>query len=819
MKPSRLPLVLLAGLPLAPAAPGQDRAPATLSVQGGLPVGGRSSVTEANGVVEVVVTNTTGEDRDARVAIFYALQPDIQYARDVWVPARSALTTWVPVGPAPPGPSASTSRELKFLLYDRAGGQGRQVAATGADRLRGRGVNYRRREPTTAVLADTEDEANPLTGPPALLARAARHAIGLATEVSVVRSLPLPPTPDALAGVDVLAVAGNRLAADPPGRAAVRRWVLAGGTLWVMLDRTDPATVAAVLGDDADLAVAGRTGLTHFAVGRAAGQVEAERREVEQPVAFARVVPGPADQVVHVVDGWPASFVRRVGRGKVVFTTLGPAGWFRPRVDLGPAGPAGPGRPPTRGGDGSSPDPHTPDFPVPLPPLQELAGELHPPPEPDPFPADVFRPLLTDAVGYSIVGPGTAAAVFAGCLVAAVGLALLVRRSSRPELAGWLAAGAAVLAGGIFVGLGERTRQAVPPTAAAAALVDVVPGSGEAVATGLYAVFHPSSGEADIGTRTGAELGLDAEGLEGQPRRRVQVDTDVWAWDDLGLPAGLRVAPFRSARPAGKLKATVRFGPIGLEGRFDPGPYTDVTDALVVTPAREPITLRLAADGAFTAGPSDTLPAGQYLAATVLSSTRQRRQEIYRQLLAGPMPRHLRNRDLLLAWAAPPGLPVEPDQGARVFGTALLAVPLEFDRTPAGTRVVVPRAFVRVRRLYDGKLDPVPAGSNLPADLRLRFEVPPSVRPLAVDRATVTLRLHAVGRPVKVSGVADGRLVPLWEGVGPVEPIRLDLSDPRLLKADADGALYLNVSIGPAEGTTDPWKIDALGLELAGTTG
>ncbi|MBX9580084.1 MAG: hypothetical protein K2X87_07210, partial [Gemmataceae bacterium] len=373
-------------------------------------------------------------------------------------------------------------------------------------------------------------------------------------------------------------------------------------------------------------------------------------------------------------------------------------------------------------------------------------------------------------------------------------------------------------AGGLFVGLGERSRQAVPPTAAAAGLVDIVPGSGEAVGGGLYAVYHPESGAVDLGTRTGAELGLDAEGLEGQPRRRVQYDTDIWAWEGIGLPAGLRVAPYRSAGQPGRVAAVARFGPNGVEGRFDPGTFADPADAVITTPAREPVPVRLGPGGTIAVGPADALPPGQYIADAVLSDRQQRRQEVYRQLLTGPMPRHLRNRDLLLVWTTPPDLPIQPDPGARVVGAALVAVPLEFDRPPAGTKVVIPRSFVRVRRANDGRLEPVLAGAGQPVEQRLRFEVPASVRPLAVERATFTLRVKAAGRRVTVSGVADGKPVPLFDGTGPAE-VRLDLSDPRLLTPDADGAVYLTLSVGPAEGTTEGWKIEALGLELAGQTG
>jgi hypothetical protein len=803
VKPPFTPAVLLA-LAVPPAAFGQDKPAPTLQVQGGLPAGARSSVTEAPGVLRFTVINFTAEDRDARVAVFYAARPDVQYARDVWVPARSAAAVWVPVGPAPPGPPEGISRELKVLLYDRAGGAGRQIVPPGDDgRVRGRAVVYRRREPSTSVLVDTDEDGSPQTGPAARLARAARPAAGLPTGVSVVRDLPLPPTADALGGVDVFVLAGNRLGSDPPGRAVVRRWVEAGGTLWVMLDRVDPETVAAVLGDDADLAVAGRTSLTTFEVVRPGDPTAAEERTVEQPVPFVRVFPSAADQVIHQVDGWPASFVRRVGRGKVVFTALGPDGWHRPRTRQ----------------DAASPDPDTPDLPVPLRPLDELAGELHPPPEPDPFPPEVFRPMLADEVGYRVVGPGTAAALFGGSLAVAAGLGLAARRSARPELAGWVGPGAAVLAAGLFVGLGERSRQAVPPTAAAAGLVDVVPGSGGAVGSGLYAVYHPESGAVDVGTRTGAELGLDAEGLDGQPRRRVQYDTDIWAWEGLGLPAGLRMAPYRSAGMAGRVAAVARFGPDGVDGRFEPGAFAGPADAVIATPAREPVPVRLGPDGAFTVGPDDALPAGQYLADAVLSGRQQRRQEVYRQLLTGPMPRHLRNRDLLLAWTTPPDLPVRPDPGARVVGAALLAVPLEFDRPPAGTKVLIPRAFVRARRENArGRLEPVLPTAGQPVEQRLRFEVPPSVRPLAVGRATFTLRVKAAGRRVAVSGAADGKPVPLFDGTNPAE-VRLDITDPRLLAPDADGALYLTLSVGPAEGTTEAWKIEALGLELAGEAG
>ena len=122
-------------------------------------------------------------------------------------------------------------------------------------------------------------------------------------------------------------------------------------------------------------------------------------------------------------------------------------------------------------------------------------------------------------------------------LVALIGVGIWVRRSRRPGLVAWLVPFVAVTAVGVFVFLGERSRRAVPPTVGIAALVEPTD-HDTAVATGQYAIYHPTSGTVTLGGREGMQLGLDAEGLEGQPRMRVQTDIDDWHWDGLALPAG-----------------------------------------------------------------------------------------------------------------------------------------------------------------------------------------------------------------------------------------------------------------------------------------
>src|SRR5262249_8410296 len=262
----------------------------------------------------------------------------------------------------------------------------------------------------------------------------------------------LPPTPDAIDGMDQVVLAGDRLATDPVGRSELRQWLQHGGKLWVMLDLVDPAVVAPILGDDFDMQVVDRVGLTTVTIRRQKdNSVAAPAREFEEPVELVRAVPSSGDRVIHTVTGCPLSFGRQVGRGKVVFTTLGPAAWHQPR----------PGSILRRPQATETP---TSDLPAPTTPLEEIAVELYSPAIPPTLTADHLRPLLTEEIGYSVVGRGPAALVLGGFLVVLVGIGIGLRRAARPELIGWLGVIAALAAAGVFLVLGERARQAVPPT-------------------------------------------------------------------------------------------------------------------------------------------------------------------------------------------------------------------------------------------------------------------------------------------------------------------------------------------------------------------
>jgi hypothetical protein len=811
----------------------QDREPPPLQLNGGVPEGGRSTATASWGTFSFEVINITDKDRPARVLLFYKGQPDVQYGRDVWVPAHSTVKSWLLVGPAPdeeppPGkqPAAEPNflaaedpaagdklpghREVEVLLYDRSEEKPRLILPPGTERIRSRLVSYLQRspkQPFTAVVLDEEPAEDTgferLPQPPSRkeealrFIRAFRAARKLSDFVQTLHPGPLPPTPETFAGVDHLVLASNRLASDPGGLEALRRWLERGGTVWVMLDLVDPEVYAPLLGAAYDFRVVDRVGLTSFRVeAPPTGQLRAEAplQQHDQPVELVRVLLPPQEQAPHTVNGWPAWFTRPVGRGKVIFTALGPRGWPAP-------GEAATG------------------------PMDALSGVLQPPPQEDPIPVEALQTSLNEEIGYSVVGRGTVIAIFAAFLLATLALGLVLRRSRRPELLGWLGPAAALGAAAALLALGAWSRRAASPTLAVAQVVDTVAGTDEAAVHGLLAEYRPDSGPADVGAVAGGLFELDMSGIEGRTRRLILTDVGAWHWENLALPAGVRFAPFRyTARTGTPLGAAAHFGAEGLEGRLTTGPFQGVGDAVLAAPDGRNMAVHLGADGAFTAKGSDVLPPGEFLTGTVLNDRQQRRQELYRTFLKPPRDDRFEGRfggrTMLLAWADPIDMHFTLAPDARTVGTALLTMPLRLERSPPGAAVTIPGPFIPYRRILNALPARPTVVSNAGVDQDLRFQLPQAVLPFKVERARLVARIDAPSRRVTVAGQADGKPVEVHRVESPIDPIRVEITAEPLLRLDETGSLHLNLTISDTlqGGQGEKWTIRSLDLEVSGRT-
>src|SRR5262249_25118019 len=133
----------------------------------------------------------------------------------------------------------------EILLYDRTGGREQLILPPGEERIRKRSFNYRRREFTTAVLVDNDDR----TKQDLQFARTLRAQLAASELVQVIPEGFLPPTVEVFEGLDLIVVAGQRLANDPTCQLMLRRWLELGGWLWVLLDRVIPEVASLLAGD------------------------------------------------------------------------------------------------------------------------------------------------------------------------------------------------------------------------------------------------------------------------------------------------------------------------------------------------------------------------------------------------------------------------------------------------------------------------------------------------------------------------------------------------------------------------------------------
>jgi hypothetical protein len=109
-----------------------------------------------------------------------------------------------------------------------------------------------------------------------------------------------------------------------------------------------------------------------------------------------------------------------------------------------------------------------------------------------------------------------------------------------------------------------------------------------------------------------------------------------------------------------------------------------------------------------------------------------------------------------------------------------------------------------------------------PGRTMLRFQVPPELLPLQVERAALLVDLNAQARSFEVFAGPQAGLEVLAAHLSPVGSLRIPIDRPQVLQPDARGGIFLGIAVGEARtlpgGPSSQWKIDSLQLEVAGRT-
>ncbi|MGC1275980.1 MAG: hypothetical protein WBC44_19925 [Planctomycetaceae bacterium] len=793
-------------------------------VSAGLPTGTRAYSPGKWGLVEVRVVNRSDKPSTVLSSLFFDGHADRQYGREIWLPPRSRRITWHPVLVPESLPRGSETLSFNSVFIERTGSEERVVPTETGQMLNdgilpidqeGR-LTCRVEEMDPFVTDDAGDAVNDMIV-------AARFHAGLSRKVVSMRGLVLPPGAETLQGMEHLVLMGDRPLSDPAGMAAIRQWVYRGGRLWIVLNKVSPELVERLFGDVCRLQTVDRVGLTQVrieGVGLAARSSDGENREFEKPVEMVRVLTDDLE-VLHTVDGWPASLVRNVGQGQVLLTTVGAEAWTRPRRPGDVAPPDRLGETPFVAGE-------------PLSYLSERVMGLQKAPV---HTVDDWQPFLAEQIGYRIVGRGTVLAILGSfCVVLAVGAVWLGRRE-RLEWLGWAAPAVSLASASVLAILGLQNSESVPSTVAEGQLVETTPGSSVVQTTGLLTFYNQETTKAELGSTGGGLILPDMTGFSGTTRRMVWTDWDRWHWENLTLPAGIRVASFqKDLRLESPVAAQGAFGPDGFAGRVT-GPLQNLSDPVMTAPSGGNVAPRLQANGKFVAGPDDVLAPGTFISSTLLSDNQRRRQGMYERLL------HIdsghgryRERPTLLAWSPPLDLAFAyPPESSRT-GASLVVFPVEIERTPPGTQVKIPSPFIQFDAVprptggvssslyHDETGEWVEYTGNL--ESWQRFELPSEVVPLKLEKVEISLEASGAMERLELIGWNGMRAESLRVWEQPVGTLRATVDRADVLKLDDRGGLSLGLRVTGSPAPVDPdsgelrqyWLMKSLRLEASGQT-
>lgn len=786
------------------------------------------------GLVEFRAWNATDEPAEVQAVLRFIDDPSIEFSRRVTVPPRSLLRTTCPV--RVPEDIPAQRRAIDFLT-ERIMPPRRidpKDAPTPQDILaQSQPMVLYREDPSVGRIADRLTNRPPPfehafhgVGPPVKLEPdysiydmivAAMRSRKLSRRVASLDTQRLPADVAALDALDVIVLSSDRFAFDPGGISMIRNWVLRGGTLWITLHDVSAETVSAVMGDAFTSVVVDRVEMNSITINNSQLGIdgnETETIELEEPVQFARVLVEDAI-TTHVVEGWPAAFWQPFGDGRVFFTTLGPDAWMRPVLPSDP--------PPINLQN------ETPYYPRPS--LETLAGDCLGPRPAKRLDNAHLKPFVSQQIGYQIPNRKVITLILSGfCLLLAIA-AWWCSRVKRSERLVWVVPTIAILFAVAFLTMGAVTKRAVPPTAATIARISFETGVGEGRAAGLMAIYNQHANSDRMGAEEGGIFFPDMTAMSGTHRRITWTDEDKWYWENLELPAGVRIAPFERPIPLESAAICMAsFGPRGLQGQLT-SPLHGLQDAIISIPHQNTIAVKFEESGEFRSGADDVLARGEYLSEAILDDNRVRRRNIYKHLAGARLELDALPRPILFAWCDPVDLEFELPQSTRRNAT-VFSIPVRFEPTRPGTEVVVPSPFISYRALPTpgGQISPAYANlthewvqCSLAVTQRLRFQLPPSVLPLTLSRAKVNIVVRIPSRTLELLAMRQGEPEVVLQLNRPIGSYECTIDQPELLEVDEFGGFVLAIHVGDDESadpgdvmTQAPWLIEQLRVQVAG---
>ncbi|MDA1054654.1 MAG: hypothetical protein O3C40_29855 [Planctomycetota bacterium] len=795
-------------------------------------------------VVSINASNGGDEETEATLSVFLENDSRTQFTRRFWLPARTIRKTWLPIRPPENIPPEQKVLHVSTLnVVDSADGailshaEGEQLISESLLSL----------DPSELHMGMISSRMLP--GQLDVFSPRDEQAYETATEVRMLHDgerkimsfsdFFLPPYPEAYDALDQLVICSDRTTADSGGLAAIRSWIARGGRAWIMLDLVGVEAVQTLLGNAARCEIVDRIELTEFTIetpmSATVGAEPTETWIAEEPVELVRVSIDSAD-VYSSIDGWPAAFSIPFGDGQVLITTLAARGWRYQYDEF--AEPSDPKRP-TSG---------------PTNALRRLASEFNQQAIRHAALSDELKPILSEQLGYRVPSRGIAALILGlNCVVIVAGGGWLARRQQLERIA-WVVPATTALSAIVLVMIGSANTSSIPASSSILRLANVSSETNEIHTDVLAAFYSPETVELPLQVDLSGVVAPELQDFPGVVKRAIWDDYGRGRWEQVDVASGsvrfVRAEENKTLEHP--LRARATFGSNGLEGRIvGVGQIGTPTDAIIASPPAPHSDVKIDRTGAFQVGPNDILSATEFLSGAMLSDEQQRRQTIYREILAPREGNHYPQRSTLFVWGDSRSLGLTTSDLFQQAGATLYAVPLDIGRTLPKQPFVIPSTFIRMTNaatkqgasaFYNPRTGRWLKDATLPTQSFFQFLLPRQVMPCRVQSVQITLKIHAPSRTVELTGLKDNQQVTVKTFESPSGVLTITIDDPALLAVDESGGLRFGVTVSPTEGQVaaaaardeprDPtagdiekntsehstWQIDYLHLRASGET-
>lgn len=811
------------------------------------------------GCLRATVFNPTNEDRLIQINAFVVGREYDQFGRTVKVPARSRVISVFPFLVPERQPSAEEAQQVDPFSTAVNGN-----AAAPQDPNQPREIKFEQLD----IKAWATDVTGPADVP--LMARANEpqfevpanlalpelrmgiiesvypqpeifHGMGLeaavalrttnrmSTRLHMFIPYEFPSDPAVLDSYDQLVVAGPGLVADSRSTDAFRAWIMRGGRAWIMMDEADLEWVQSVVGDAISFEPADTTTLEQVRWRYvASSSVPDEVRDYEDPVDFHRYLVS-GGRTEWTIDGWPATVTLEMGRGRILFSFVGPRALVRPahQADFGIQPPTVEGAP-SLAADMYSSRYKLEDF-LEKTSFTSMLGD-----RPPQFPKEeAANEYVRAHVGYKVPARGMIVGVlFAFCgAIALTGFVLARRERLRVMLYATPAISLVTAIVLTVVGLSSRGN-----VSEVVAELQVVRGED-----GLDEVEIYSAGKVFVNSATPRMVEADSAGTARFLRASSDIklwqqlweDTDRWSLPNVSAPVGTTdVIRQQSITLPQTVTVQATFDSQGLIGKLDWPGLSNPADALVRGETRS-LLAEVGDDGTFRVSADSELAPGQFVTGATLNDEQQRRQSFLRDYLITD--RESAPRNMFYVWGdlQEPGLSYERIE--RRSGYALHVAPLRLVPPADNTPVRIPQGLLRVRtvqsvatRVREGSTAYSWASGDwvklaAPAENTsthfVTFQMPECLLPMKLDEVDCRLEIAANQLRVRLLAVDGEQQIELANEVSPQAAIQLHLTEENMLRLTELGewVLVLQVERLPETEMGATWQVKSLEVDVRGT--